>query len=490
MRLSSLKLSGFKSFADSTTLHFKDNRTAVVGPNGCGKSNVIDAIRWVMGESSARQLRGGSMQDVIFTGTAKRKPVGMASVELRFDNTYGKLGGAYNAYNELAVRRQVNRDGKSEYFLNGSKCRRRDITDIFLGTGLGPRSYAIIEQGMINRLVDAKPEEMRVYIEEAAGVSRYQARRRETMLHLDHTTQNLSRLEDIASELKSQLKTLKRQSESAIQYKELEGQIRTIKIEILSFQCEQSQRLQEEYTLEMNTLGEKFKLVRSELTTVEHDLGSTSELFQRLIQQSTPLQSEWQQAEKKLAELEMTLQQKQSLLEQNSTSLVKLEQQKAQTKERLQLIELQLETLQQQFEDQQAQLQQQDGQSKTHSQNLSELKSQQSTITAQFAQIKTQVEQQQQRKLQMLAQSEQLAKNIERIEQQKQTLQQQSTQIQQQAQQDELEQYQTDKAQAEQQIAGYEIQLTDLRTQFEQLQAEQVTHQQRLMQLKSEIQVL
>lgn len=490
MRLSSLKLSGFKSFADSTTLHFKDNRTAVVGPNGCGKSNVIDAIRWVMGESSARQLRGGSMQDVIFTGTAKRKPVGMASVELRFDNTYGKLGGAYNAYNELAVRRQVNRDGKSEYFLNGSKCRRRDITDIFLGTGLGPRSYAIIEQGMINRLVDAKPDEMRVYIEEAAGVSRYQARRRETMLHLDHTTQNLSRLGDIASELKSQLKTLKRQSESAIQYKELEGQIRTIKIEILSFQCEQSQRLQEEYTLEMNTLGENFKLVRSELTSVEHDLGSTSELFQRLIQQSTPLQSEWQQAEKKLAELEMTLQQKQSLLEQNSSSLIKLEQQKAQTKERLQLIELQLDTLQQQFEDQQAQLQQQDGQSQAQSQNLSELKSQQSSVAAQFAQIKTQVEQQQQRKLQMLAQSEQLAKNIERIEQQKQTLQQQSAQIQQQAEQDELEQYQADKAQAEQQIADYEIQLTDLKTQFEQIQAEQATHQQRLMQLKSEIQVL
>ncbi|MFN3893257.1 MAG: chromosome segregation protein SMC [Acinetobacter sp.] len=490
MRLSSLKLSGFKSFADSTTLHFKDNRTAVVGPNGCGKSNVIDAIRWVMGESSARQLRGGSMQDVIFTGTAKRKPVGMASVELRFDNTYGKLGSAYNAYNELAVRRQVNRDGKSEYFLNGSKCRRRDITDIFLGTGLGPRSYAIIEQGMINRLVDAKPDEMRVYIEEAAGVSRYQARRRETMLHLDHTTQNLSRLEDIASELKSQLKNLKRQSESAIQYKELEGQIRTIKIEILSFQCEQSQRLQEEYTLEMNTLGENFKLVRSELTTVEHDLGSTSELFQRLIQQSTPLQSEWQQAEKKLAELEMTLQQKQSLLEQNSTSLVKLEQQKAQTKERLQLIELQLETLQQQFEDQQAQLQQQDGQSQVQSQNLTELKSQHSTVAAQFTQIKTQVEQQQQRKLQMLAQSEQLVKNIERIEQQKQTLQQQSAQIQQQAQQDELEQYHADKAQAEQQITGFETQLKELKTQFEQFQAEQANHQQRLMQLKSEIQVL
>ena len=469
MRLSSLKLSGFKSFADSTTLHFKDNRTAVVGPNGCGKSNVIDAIRWVMGESSARQLRGGSMQDVIFTGTAKRKPVGIASVELRFDNTYGKLGGAYNAYNELAVRRQVNRDGKSEYFLNGTKCRRRDSTDIFLGTGLGPRSYAIIEQGMINRLVDAKPEEMRVFIEEAAGVSRYQARRRETMLHLDHTTQNLSRLEDIASELKSQLKTLKRQSETAIQYKELEGQIRTIKIEILSFQCEQSQRLQEEYTVQMNTLGENFKLVRSELTTVEHDLGATSELFQRLIQQSTPLQTEWQQAEKKLSELEMTLQQKQSLL---------------------QLIELQLDSLHQHLEYQTAQLQKQEGQSQEQNQGLTDLKSQQGTIAAQFAQIKTQVEQQQQRKQQMLAQSEQLAKNIVRIEQQKETLQQQAAQIQQQAQQDELEQYQTDRAETEQQITGFETQLKTLRTELEQLQAEQAGQQQLLMQLKSEIQVL
>ncbi|WP_347453594.1 chromosome segregation protein SMC [Acinetobacter thermotolerans] len=490
MRLSSLKLSGFKSFADSTTLHFKDNRTAVVGPNGCGKSNVIDAIRWVMGESSARQLRGGSMQDVIFTGTAKRKPVGVASVELRFENTYGKLGGAYNAYNELAVRRQVNRDGKSEYFLNGTKCRRRDITDIFLGTGLGPRSYAIIEQGMINRLVDAKPEEMRVYIEEAAGVSRYQARRRETMQHLEHTTQNLSRLEDIASELKSQLKTLKRQSETAIQYKELEGQIRTLKIEILSFQCEQSQRLQEEYTVEMNTLGESFKLVRSELTTVEHDLGATSELFQRLIQQSTPLQNEWQQAEKKLAELEMNLKQKQSLLEQNSTSLVQLEQQKVQTKERLQLIELQLDTLQEQLENQTSQLQQQEGLSQNQQQGLQELKNQQAAVAAQFAQVKTQVEQQQQRKMQMLAQSEQLAKNIARIEQQKETLQQQAAQIQNRAQQDELEQYQQEKVEAEQQLTSLEGQRAELSQQLEQVKQTHDEQQQQQMQLKSELQVL
>ncbi|MCL6246308.1 chromosome segregation protein SMC [Acinetobacter sp. ANC 4945] len=490
MRLSSLKLSGFKSFADSTTLKFEGNRSAVVGPNGCGKSNVIDAIRWVMGESSARQLRGGTMQDVIFTGTAKRKPVGMASVELRFDNTYGKLGGAYNAYTELAVRRQVNRDGKSEYFLNGTKCRRRDITDIFLGTGLGPRSYAIIEQGMINRLVDAKPEEMRVYIEEAAGVSRYQARRRETLQHLEHTTQNLERLEDIASELKSQLKTLKRQSETAVQYKELETQIRTIKIEVLSFQCEQSTRLQQEYTLHMNELGETFKLVRSELNTLEHDLSSTSALFQRLIQQSTPLQSEWQQAEKKLSELKMTLEQKQGLFAQNSASLVELEKQKAQTKERLQLLELQLETLQEQQDGFIEQLQRQESSSQDQTQQLADLKAQHQQAVQQFEQCRGQVEKQQQQKLQMLAQSEQLTKNIGRIEQQRETLQQQRGQIQHQAQQDELEQYQQDKQQLEQQIVQQELVIAETQAQLAAAQEQQAQHKNTVLQLKSEIQVL
>lgn len=490
MRLSSLKLSGFKSFADSTTLNFKANRTAVVGPNGCGKSNVIDAIRWVMGESSARQLRGGSMQDVIFTGTAKRKPVGMASVELRFDNTYGKLGGTYNAYSELAVRRQVNRDGKSEYFINGTKCRRRDITDIFLGTGLGPRSYAVIEQGMINRLIDAKPEEMRVFIEEAAGVSRYQARRRETMLHLEHTTQNLSRLDDIASELRSQLKTLKRQSEAAVQYKELETQIRTIKIEVLSFQCEQSTRLQEEYTVHLNGLGDTFKLVRSELNTLEHDLTATSELFQRLIQQSTPLQNEWQQAEKKLAELKMTLEQKQSLLQQNTSTLSQLEEQKVQTKERLQLIELQLETLQEQQEGQTEQLQTQESQSQNQSQGFNDLKVQQQQAVQQFEQIKAQVEKQQQQKMQMLAQSEQLTKNIARIDQQKETLQQQAQQIQNQYQQEDVDQLEKDKTQFSQEIDTLELALQSKKTELETVQEQYSQQKTAVNQLKSEIQVL
>ncbi|MGR0305739.1 chromosome segregation protein SMC [Acinetobacter beijerinckii] len=490
MRLSSLKLSGFKSFADSTILHFKANRTAVVGPNGCGKSNVIDAIRWVMGESSARQLRGGSMQDVIFTGTAKRKPVGVASVELRFDNTYGKLGGAYNAYNEFAVRRQVTRDGKSEYFLNGTRCRRRDITDIFLGTGLGPRSYAVIEQGMINRLVDAKPEEMRVFIEEAAGVSRYQARRRETLQHLEHTEQNLARLDDIAAELKSQLRTLKRQSEAAIQYKTLEGQIRTLKIEILSFQANQSQKLQQEYTVEMTALGENFKLIRSESQTIEHDLEATSALFQRLIQQSSPLQHEWQQAEKKLSELKMTLEQKQSLFQQNSSSLVQLEQQKLQTKERLQLSELQVETLTTQFDEQNETLLALEQQTQTAEQNFSDVQAQQKQAQQQFEQLKTQVDQQQQKKLQMAAQIEQLGKNVLRIEQQKQTLQTQTTQIRAQVQDDEQAQLEQLQQQLQQEIIALETAIEQLQQVVQTQQDQQQSNKTDMQSLKTEIQVL
>ncbi|MCH7395439.1 chromosome segregation protein SMC [Acinetobacter dispersus] len=490
MRLSSLKLSGFKSFADSTTLHFKANRTAVVGPNGCGKSNVIDAIRWVMGESNARQLRGGSMQDVIFTGTAKRKPVGVASVELRFDNTYGKLGGAYNAYSELAVRRQVTREGKSEYFLNGTRCRRRDITDIFLGTGLGPRSYAVIEQGMINRLVDAKPEEMRVFIEEAAGVSRYQARRRETLQHLEHTEQNLARLDDIAAELKSQLRSLKRQSEAAIQYKTLEGQIRTLKIEILSFQANQSQKLQQEYTVEMTALGENFKLVRSESQTIEHDLEATSALFQRLIQQSSPLQHEWQKAEKKLSELKMTLEQKQSLFQQNSTSLLQLEQQKVQTKERLQLSELQVETLSTQFDEQNESLLALEQQTQTAEQNFTDVQVQHKQAQQQFDQLKTQVDQQQQKKLQMAAQIEQLGKNVLRIEQQKQTLQTQTTQIRAQVQDDEQAQLEQLQQQLQLEIVELEAAIEQLQHDVQTQQDQQQSNKTNLQSLKTEIQVL
>ena len=196
MRLSSIKLSGFKSFVDPTSINLPGDLIGIVGPNGCGKSNTIDAVRWVMGESSAKHLRGESMDDVIFTGSTSRKPVGAASVELIFDNSDASLVGEYAGYAEIGIRREVTRDGQSKYFLNSTRCRRRDIRDIFLGTGLGPRSYSIIEQGMISRLIDAKPEEMRVYLEEAAGISKYKERRRETENRIGHTRDNLDRLDD------------------------------------------------------------------------------------------------------------------------------------------------------------------------------------------------------------------------------------------------------------------------------------------------------
>ncbi len=232
MRLKSIKLAGFKSFVDPTTVPFPSNMTAVVGPNGCGKSNIIDAVRWVMGESSAKYLRGESMTDVIFNGSSARKPVGQASIELVFDNSDGSAPGEFAKFNEISVRRRVSREGQSEYFLNGSKCRRRDITDLFLGTGLGPRSYAIIEQGMISRLIEAKPEELRIYIEEAAGISKYKERRRETENRIRRTQENLERLTDLRDELSRQLQHLERQAAAAEKYKAYKQEERQKKAEL------------------------------------------------------------------------------------------------------------------------------------------------------------------------------------------------------------------------------------------------------------------
>ena len=224
MRLSTIKLSGFKSFVDPTTLHLPTNMTGVVGPNGCGKSNIIDAIRWVMGESAASRLRGDSLTDVIFSGSSARKPVSQAAVELVFDNSDHTITGEYAAFNEISVKRTVSRDGQSNYYLNGTRCRRRDITDLFLGTGLGPRSYSIIEQGMISQIIEARPEDLRVYLEEAAGISKYKERRKETETRIRHTRENLERLTDLRDEVGKQLEHLKRQARQAEQYQVLQGE--------------------------------------------------------------------------------------------------------------------------------------------------------------------------------------------------------------------------------------------------------------------------
>ena len=232
MRLKCIKLAGFKSFVDPTTVYFPTNMGAVVGPNGCGKSNIIDAVRWVMGESSAKNLRGESMTDVIFNGSNTRKPVGQASIELVFDNSDGTLQGEYAGYNEISIRRRVTREAQNQYFLNGTKCRRRDITDIFMGTGLGPRSYSIIEQGMISKLIEAKPDELRLFIEEAAGISKYKERRRETENRIRRTHENLSRLTDLRDELERQLTHLHRQAQAAEKYKEYKTEERQLKAQL------------------------------------------------------------------------------------------------------------------------------------------------------------------------------------------------------------------------------------------------------------------
>ncbi len=234
MRLTKIKLAGFKSFVDPTTVTFPSNLTGVVGPNGCGKSNVIDAVRWVMGELSAKHLRGDSMADVVFNGSSARKPVGKASVELVFDNADGKIGGAYAAYAEVALRREVSRDGTSAYYINGARCRRKDITQLFLGTGLGSRSYAIIEQGMISRLIEAKADDMRAFIEEAAGISRYKERRKETESRIADTRENLERLQDLRDEIDKQIRHLQRQAASARRYQVLKEQERRLTAELLA----------------------------------------------------------------------------------------------------------------------------------------------------------------------------------------------------------------------------------------------------------------
>ncbi len=221
MRLNAIKLSGFKSFVDPTTVSFPSSMSCIVGPNGCGKSNVIDAVRWVLGESSAKNLRSDSMTDVVFNGSTSRKPVSKASVELFFDNKDGRIGGEFSSYSEISVRRSLELDGQSNYYLNGTSCRKKDITDVFLGTGLGPRSYAIIEQGMISQLVSAKPDEMRGYIEEVAGISRYLERKKETESRIKRTKENLSRLDDLRDEIQRLLFKLQRQAKAAEKYHEL-----------------------------------------------------------------------------------------------------------------------------------------------------------------------------------------------------------------------------------------------------------------------------
>jgi len=374
MRLSKLKLAGFKSFVDPTTVEFPSQLSGVVGPNGCGKSNIIDAVRWVMGESSAKHLRGESMADVIFNGSTGRKPVGQATIELIFDNTEGKLGGEYANFSEIAIKRTVSRDGQSVYHLNGTRCRRRDITDIFLGTGLGPRSYAIIEQGTISRLIEAKPEELRTFLEEAAGISKYKERRRETENRIKHTRENLDRLSDLRDELGKQLARLKRQANTAEKYKVLREEERLLKAQLTALRWlikqdeaektevkirEQETALEQaiarqrsieaeietqrdshtEASDKFNEVQSRFYSVGTDIARVEQSIQHAKERRQQQQQDLEQLEQDWQEAhahqetdqkrlsqvKENLAEVEPKLQHLESTAEMSSAALLEAE---------------------------------------------------------------------------------------------------------------------------------------------------------------------
>tara|TARA_R110001592_G_scaffold248308_1_gene510571 strand:- start:36596 stop:40126 length:3531 start_codon:yes stop_codon:yes gene_type:complete len=327
MRLKSIKLAGFKSFVDATVVPFSSNMTAIVGPNGCGKSNIIDAVRWVMGESSAKNLRGESMTDVIFNGSTGRQPVGQATIELLFDNAEGRLNGEYAAFSEISIRRKVTREGVSQYYLNGSKCRRRDVTDIFLGTGMGPRSYAIIEQGMISKLIESKPEDLRVYLEEAAGISKYKERRRETENRMRRTQDNLERLADIREELGKQLQNLKRQANAAERYAEYKKQQRlnsaklnTLYWKNLSGEFEHKQGLIREHELKI----EDSLLAKN---TNENQVDSLRTRIEEEQAKFNAIQAKYYQSGAEIAALEQQVQfQKNRLNEQQNTlKLLKVE---------------------------------------------------------------------------------------------------------------------------------------------------------------------
>ncbi len=353
MRLSTIKLAGFKSFVDPTTFQAPTNLTGIVGPNGCGKSNIIDAVRWVMGEGSAKVLRGESMADVIFSGSSTRKPVGTAQVELIFDNTSGRVAGQFAGYNEISVKRTVSRDGVSLYYLNGTRCRRKDVRDLFLGTGLGSRSYSIIEQGMISEVVDAKPEEIRGHLEEAAGISKYKERRRETERRIQHTRDNLSRLTDLREEVGKHISRLKRQANAAVRYKklkqekrELESRLATLRWKALMDEAGQGQQglakretaLQEsiarqraaEAALEklhegQVQAGEAYNEVQGELYSVGSEIARLEQTIQHARELHERQQTEYQETEAALRDLEKHMVLDKAQVEDLSTSLAEVE---------------------------------------------------------------------------------------------------------------------------------------------------------------------
>lgn len=343
MRLTAIKLAGFKSFVDPTTIKFPSNLMGIVGPNGCGKSNIIDAVRWVMGESSARQLRGESMSDVIFSGSSARKPVTTATVELVFDNADGRAGGEYAKYNEISVRRQVSRDGQSLYFLNGSRCRRKDITDLFLGTGLGPRSYAIIEQGMISQIVEARPEELRGFLEEAAGISLYKERRRETENRIKHTRENLERLADLREEVGKQIAKLQRQAKAAERYRKLKQRYREDEARLTALRWRKASGDVEAQSKALKQTETRLEQTIAAQREAEKALEQLREKQHNASEQASKVQAELYEVGGEIARLEQAIEHARELRQRRKAEYAETESQLNELKQHLVLDKTQVE---------------------------------------------------------------------------------------------------------------------------------------------------
>ena len=363
MRLTHIKLSGFKSFTDPTTIHVPGQLVAVIGPNGCGKSNVIDAVRWVLGEASAKQLRGESMQDVIFNGAATRRPAPRASVELVFDNSDHSLQGAWGQYAEVSIKRQLTRQGESTYFINNQTVRRRDITDLFLGTGVGARGYAVIEQGMISRIIEARPEELRAYIEEAAGMSKYKERRKETEGRLKDTREHLQRLGDLQNELARQVEKLEKQAETAERYKSLTAQLNqqqdlldyaqwqqslaaadkaTVQHQSLQAQQDETNALQtaeQSQQQAVHELSNKRGVLREQIARLEEQIRHQQNLHQRIERDKQEAQAQLQRIHQEQQQIRVKLEENELQAEEKQTELAEWAMQVAEHEERLPKLE-------------------------------------------------------------------------------------------------------------------------------------------------------
>ena len=343
MRLKHIKLSGFKSFVDTTKVSVPNNLIGIVGPNGCGKSNVIDAIRWVMGESSAKNLRGDSMEDVIFNGSAARKPVNRAYVELVFNNSDGSAPGSWAKFAEIAIRRELTRDGGSKYFINKGRCRRKDIQDIFLGTGLGPRSYSIIEQGMVGRIVESKPEDLRVLIEEAAGISKYKERRRETEHRIRHTRDNLSRVEDIVGELETQLRRLKRQANEAERYKKLKEEQRELDTTLKTLRWSSLHEQMKAKDLELERLQTEFEGQVAEQRDVESQIEAMRQEQAELTETLNAVQAEYYGVGGEIAALEQSIEHARVTRQQQQEEFNRLAETEREAQQHLEMDQTRLE---------------------------------------------------------------------------------------------------------------------------------------------------